>query len=91
MGDTGSYALGAGYMAAALIGNTFVFSVIALAVPIISVIISLLHRAHIITLPVEPLHHTLNYHGMSEQKIVILYWAVTLIVSVVALIAFGVI
>ncbi len=91
MGDTGSYALGAGYMAAALLGNTLIFSIIALAVPIGSVIISLLHRAHIITLPVEPLHHALNYHGMSEQKIIILYWAITLVASIIALFLFGVI
>ncbi len=91
MGDTGSFALGAGYMVAALLGNTLIFSVIALAVPIVSVIISLLHRAHIITLPVEPLHHTLNYHGMSEQKIIYLYWAITFVVSVIALFIFGII
>ena len=91
MGDTGSYALGTGYMVAALLGDSLIFSVIALAVPIVSVIISLLHRAHIITLPVEPLHHTLNYHGMSEQKIILLYWAVTFIVSVIALLLFGII
>ena len=91
MGDTGSYALGTGYMVAALLGNSLIFSIIALAVPIVSVIISLLHRAHVITLPVEPLHHTLNYHGMSEQKIILLYWAVTLVVSVIALFFFGII
>ncbi|WP_455645116.1 glycosyltransferase family 4 protein [Methanosphaera sp.] len=91
MGDTGSYALGTGYMVAALLGNSLIFSIIALAVPIVSVIISLLHRAHIITLPVEPLHHTLNYHGMSEQKIILLYWGITLIVSIIALFLFGII
>lgn len=91
MGDTGSYALGTGYMTAALLGNSLIFSIIALAVPIVSVIISLLHRAHIITLPVEPLHHTLNYHGMSEQKIILLYWVVTLVVSIIALFLFGII
>ncbi len=91
MGDTGSYALGTGYMVAALLGDSLVFSIIALAVPIVSVIISLLHRSHIITLPVEPLHHTLNYHGMSEQKIILLYWGITLIVSVIALFLFGII
>lgn len=91
MGDTGSYALGTGYMTAALLGNSLIFSIIALAVPIVSVIISLLHRAHIITLPVEPLHHTLNYHGMSEQKIILLYWTVTLVVSIIALFLFGII
>lgn len=91
MGDTGSYTLGTGYMVAALLGDSLIFSIIALAVPIVSVIVSLLHRAHIITLPVEPLHHTLNYHGMSEQKIILLYWAVTFIVSVIALFIFKVI
>lgn len=91
MGDTGSYALGTGYMTAALLGNSLIFSIIALAVPIVSVIISLLHRAHIITLPVEPLHHTLNYHGMSEQKIILLYWTVTLVISIIALFLFGII
>lgn len=91
MGDTGSYALGTGYMVAALLGDSLVFSIIALAVPIISVIISLMHRVHIITLPVEPLHHTLNYHGMSEKRIILLYWAITLIVSILALFLFGII
>ncbi|MGI6564399.1 MAG: glycosyltransferase family 4 protein [Methanosphaera sp.] len=91
MGDTGSYALGTGYMVAALLGNSLIFSIIALAVPIVSVIISLLHRAHVITLPVEPLHHTLNYHGMSEQKIVLLYWGLTVVASIVALFIFGII
>lgn len=90
MGDTGSFALGTGYMVAALLGNTLIFSVIALAVPILSVVVSLMHRAHIITLPVEPLHHTLNYHGMSEQKIILLYWAITFVVSVIALFIFGI-
>jgi phospho-N-acetylmuramoyl-pentapeptide-transferase len=91
MGDTGSFALGTGYMVAALLSDSLIFSIIALAVPIVSVIVSLLHRAHIITLPVEPLHHTLNYHGMSEQKIIYLYWGITLIVSVLALFIFKVI
>ena len=66
MGDTGSFALGAGYITAAFLGDVILFAVIALAIPIISVIVSLLHRAHIIKLPVEPLHHTLNYKGLSE-------------------------
>ncbi len=88
MGDTGSYALGTGYMVAALLGNSLIFSVIAIAVPVVSVVISLMHRAHIITLPVEPLHHTLNYRGMSEQRIILLYWGITLVISVVALYLF---
>ena len=85
MGDTGSFALGAGYITAAFLGNVIYFAVIALAVPIISVIVSLMHRAHIIKLPVEPLHHTLNYKGMSEQKIVGLYWGLTLIICAAAI------
>jgi phospho-N-acetylmuramoyl-pentapeptide-transferase len=59
--------------------------VIALAVPIISVVVSLMHRAHIIKLPVEPLHHTLNYKGLSEKKIIALYWGLTLIICAAAI------
>jgi len=45
----------------------------------------LLHRAHIIRLPVEPLHHTLHYKGLSEKSIVLLYWLVTLIICAIGL------
>jgi phospho-N-acetylmuramoyl-pentapeptide-transferase len=85
MGDTGSFALGAGYITAAFLGDIIYFALIALAIPIISVIVSLLHRANIIKLPVEPLHHTLQYKGLSEKKIVILYWAITLIICATAI------
>ncbi len=85
MGDTGSFALGAGYITAAFLGDIILFAVLALAVPIISVIVSLLHRAHIIKLPVEPLHHTLNYKGLSEKKIIIIYWGATLLVCLATL------
>ena len=85
MGDTGSFALGAGYITAAFLGDIIYFAVIAIAVPIISVIVSLLYRAHIIKLPVEPLHHTLHYKGLSEKKIVALYWTATVIVCAFAL------
>ncbi len=86
MGDTGSFALGAGYAAAVLLTDLPYFGVLALAVPIVSTIISLMHRAHIITLPVEPLHHTLNYKGMSEVKIVLSYWLLTALASAVGII-----
>ncbi len=85
MGDTGSFALGGFYAAAALMGDLVVFAVIAIAVPIISVIISLMHRSKLIKLPVEPLHHTLHYKGLSEGKIVALYWVTTLIICTAAL------
>lgn len=85
MGDTGSFALGGGYAAAVMLTDTVYFGVLALTVPIISVIISLMHRSHIIKLPVEPLHHTLNYKGISEKKIVLIYWLVTLLVCVFGL------
>ena len=85
MGDTGSFALGAGYITAAFLGDVILFAVIALAIPIISVIVSLLHRAHIIKLPVEPLHHTLNYNGLSEKKIIAIYWGATVLVCAIAL------
>lgn len=80
MGDTGSFALGAGFATAVLITDIPYFGVLSLAVPIVSVIISLMHRAKIIRLPVEPLHHTLHYKGMSEKKIVSTYWVLTFII-----------
>ncbi|MDR0900722.1 MAG: glycosyltransferase family 4 protein [Methanobrevibacter sp.] len=85
MGDTGSFALGAGFATAVLITDIPYFGVLALAVPIVSVIISLLHRAKIIRLPVEPLHHTLHHRGISEKKIVLSYWLLTLFVCVLGL------
>ncbi|WP_409200891.1 glycosyltransferase family 4 protein [Methanobrevibacter sp. DSM 116169] len=87
MGDTGSFILGAGFAAAVMICDIPYFGVLALGVPIASVIISLMHRAHIINLPVEPLHHTLNYKGMSETTIVYSYWLITAILCIIGLIA----
>jgi phospho-N-acetylmuramoyl-pentapeptide-transferase len=85
MGDTGSFALGGGYAAAVMLTDTVYFGVLALAVPIVSVIISLMHRSSIIKLPVEPLHHTLHYKGLSEKKIVLLYWLITFIICAVGI------
>ena len=87
MGDTGSFVLGTGYAAAVLVCDVPYFGVLALGVPIISVVVSLLHRAHIIKLPVEPLHHTLNHYGMSEQKIILTYWGMTVLLCVIGILA----
>jgi len=90
MGDTGSFALGAGYITASFLGGIVYFALIALAIPIISVMVSLIHRAHIIKLPVEPLHHTLHYKGLSEKKIVLIYWTMTLLVCIAAIYTYGI-
>ena len=87
MGDTGSFILGTGYAAAVLICDLPYFGVLALGVPIFSVVVSLLHRSHIINLPVEPLHHTLNHYGMSEIKIIVTYWAATVILCAIGILA----
>ena len=87
MGDTGSFVLGTGYAAAVLLSDMPYFGVLALGVPILSVIVSLLHRAHIIKLPVEPLHHTLNHYGMSEVKIILTYWGTTVLLCAVGILA----
>ena len=87
MGDTGSFVLGTGYAAAVLLTDLPYFGVVALGVPIISVVVSLLHRAHIIKLPVEPLHHTLNHYGMSEVKIILTYWGSTIIFCAIGILA----
>lgn len=87
MGDTGSFVLGVGYATAVLVTDVPYFGVLALAVPIASVVVSLLHRANIIKLPVEPLHHTLNHYGMSERKIVYSYWLITAILCAIGILA----
>ena len=87
MGDTGSFVLGTGYAAAVLVCDIPYFGVLALGVPIISVVVSLLHRANVIKLPVEPLHHTLNHYGMSETKIVFSYWGITLLLCIIGILA----
>ena len=87
MGDTGSFVLGTGYAAAVVVGDIPYFGVLALGVPIISVVVSLLHRAHIIKLPVEPLHHTLNHYGMSETRIVLSYWGFTVLLCIIGILA----
>ncbi len=87
MGDTGSFVLGTGYAAAVIITDLPYFGVLALGVPIISVVVSLLHRAHIIKLPVEPLHHTLNHYGMSETRIVLSYWGITALLCAIGILA----
>lgn len=86
MGDTGSFILGTGFATAVIIGDIPYFGVLSLGIPIGSVIVSLLHRAHIINLPVEPLHHTLNHWGMSEVKIVSIYWLGTVILCAIGII-----
>ncbi|MDR1721743.1 MAG: phospho-N-acetylmuramoyl-pentapeptide-transferase, partial [Methanobrevibacter sp.] len=85
MGDVGSFALGAGYATAVLVTDIPYFGVLALAVPIVSVIVSLIYRAGLIKLPVEPLHHTLNHYGWSEAKITNVYWLSTAVVCVIGL------
>ncbi len=87
MGDTGSFVLGTGYAAAVIVGDVPYFGVFALGVPIISVVVSLLHRAKIIKLPVEPLHHTLNHYGMSEVKIILTYWGATALLCIIGILA----
>ena len=73
MGDTGSFVLGTGYAAAVLISDIPYFGVLALGVPIASVVVSLLH--------------TLNHYGMSERKIVLSYWGVTVLLCVIGILA----
>ena len=88
MGDTGSVALGAGFATAVLLADIIPFGIISIIVPIVSVIISLMHRAHIFRLPVEPLHHTLHHRGMSEKKIIFLYWGLTFLACLISLLAY---
>ena len=87
MGDTGSFVLGTGYAAAVLLTDIPYFGVLALGVPIASVVISLIYRAKLIKLPTEPLHHALSFYGWSETKIVYTYWGLTALLCIVGLLA----
>ena len=87
MGDTGSFILGTGFAGAVLLADIPYFGVLALGVPIASVVISLIYRANIIKLPTEPLHHALSFYGWSETKIVYTYWGLTALLCIVGLLA----
>ncbi|MGI6448167.1 MAG: glycosyltransferase family 4 protein [Methanobrevibacter boviskoreani] len=86
MGDTGSILLGAGYAAAVMLCDVPYFGVLALGVPIFSVCVSLAHRAHLIEMAVEPLHHALNYRGIPETTIIYSYWGATVLLCAIGLI-----
>lgn len=85
MGDTGSFILGTGFAAAVVLTDIPYFGLLALGVPIFSVIVSLIYRAKIIKLPTEPLHHALSFYGWSETKIVLTYWGFTLLLCIIGL------
>ncbi|WP_148688894.1 phospho-N-acetylmuramoyl-pentapeptide-transferase [Methanopyrus sp. SNP6] len=86
MGDTGSCFLGAAYAAGALYYKIEIPAMIALGVPILSTLISLLHRAGVIRLTVEPLHHHIQYkYDLPEPVVVALHWTVGAAFAAVAL------
>ena len=95
MGDTGSLALGATLGAYAimtrheilliLIGLVFVIETLSTIIQVIYY--KLTHKRFF---PMTPLHHTFEKYGMSEIKIVILFWLFGILFSIIALI-YGVI
>ncbi len=86
MGDTGSCFLGAAYAAGAVYYKIEVPAVVALGVPVGSTIISLLHRAGVIKLAVEPLHHHLQYkYDLPEPVVVALHWMAGAVCAGIAL------
>ncbi len=86
MGDTGSCFLGAAYAAGALYYKIEIPAVVALGVPVASTVISLLHRAGVIQLAVEPLHHHIHYkYRIPEPGVVALHWIAGTICATAAL------
>ena len=78
--------LGAGYITAGFGRHNLLCSNCSFY-PHFSVVVSLMHRVNLIKLPVEPLHHTLHYNGLSE-KIVALYWSITLVICLLAILIY---
>ena len=93
MGDTGSMALGGGLATAAILMKMEFFLIIA---GIIYVAESLSVILQVISFQstgkrifrMSPIHHHFELGGMSEKRVVLMFWAVTLVASVLALIIY---
>ncbi|NLT47308.1 MAG: phospho-N-acetylmuramoyl-pentapeptide-transferase [Clostridiales bacterium] len=93
MGDTGSMALGGGIAAAAIIMNIELIIPIAGGVYVaeaVSVILQVLYFKKTggkRLFKMAPLHHHFELSGWKETRVVAMFWAVTIILCVVSLLA----
>lgn len=93
MGDTGSMALGGGVAAAAIVMNIELIIPIAGGVYVIealSVILQVLYfkaTGGRRLFKMSPLHHHFELSGWKETKVVVLFWAFTVVLCIVSLLA----
>lgn len=90
MGDTGSLALGGGLGAAAVVTRSELFFVIIggiFVVEVLSVIIQVIsfQTTGRRIFRMSPLHHHFELGGWSENKVVLTFWAITLLLGVIGL------
>lgn len=93
MGDTGSLALGGGLGAAAVITGSELFFVIIggiFVVEVLSVIIQVIsfQTTGRRVFRMSPLHHHFELGGWSENRVVLTFWAITLLLGVIGLSGF---
>ena len=93
MGDTGSMALGGGIAAAAIIMNIELIIPIAGGIYVaeaVSVILQVLYFKKTggkRLFKMAPLHHHFELSGWKEQKVVVVFWLLTLVLCAVSLLA----
>ncbi len=93
MGDTGSLALGGGLAAAAVITRSELFLLIIGGIYVLETISVIIQVISFQTtgrrvFRMSPLHHHFELGGWSENRVVITFWAVTLVLVVIGLAGF---
>lgn len=90
MGDTGSLALGGAIAAIAIIMKMPIYLAIVALIPVIETITSALQIIYFKRtggkrlFKMAPFHHHLELSGISETKIVLLFWFISVVVCVIA-------
>lgn len=90
MGDTGSLALGGIVASTAIVMQMPVYLAILLLVPVLETLSVVLQVVYFkLTkgkrlFKMAPLHHHLELSGMSEEKVVIMFWCVTAVLCIVS-------
>lgn len=90
MGDTGSLALGGIVASAAIVMQMPVYLAILLLIPVFETLSVVLQVVYFkLTkgkrlFKMAPLHHHLELSGMSEEKVVIMFWTITAVLCVIA-------
>ena len=90
MGDTGSLALGAAIASAAIIMKMPIYLLIVALIPVVETLSVAMQVIYFkITkgkrlFKMAPLHHHFELSGLKESQVVVLFWSVTAILSIIA-------